>query len=217
MPLLEQPTLVLNRNWVPIHTLPTRIAIGLVARGSARIIDPESYEVHDLISWDSVSRARDLSRPKIGDVSSEASFEDSQAETLIRSARLALAPPEIIVLTCYGGVGDKTVTFSRLNLYRRDRYTCQYCGGRPGSKELTIDHVMPRSRGGALSWENCVLACVACNKRKGSRTPEEAGMALLAAPVRPHWQSIRRFPARPTYKSWEKFLSKAYWEVELTD
>ncbi len=198
--LLEKPTLVLNRNWVPIHTLPTRIAIGLVARGSARIIDPESYEVHDLLSWDSVSRARDRTEA-----------------ILIRSARLALAPPEIIVLTCYSGVGDKTVTFSRLNLYRRDRYTCQYCGGRPGSKELTIDHVLPRSRGGALSWENCVLACVACNKKKGSHTPEEARMTLLASPVRPHWQTIRRFPSRPTYKSWEKFLSKAYWEVELRD
>ena len=201
MPLLDQPTLVLNRNWVPIHTLPTRIAIGLVARGSARIIDPESYEVHDLHSWDSVSRAKEV----------------AERAELIRSARLALAPLEVIVLTCYTGVGDQTVTFSRLNLYRRDRYTCQYCGCRPGSKELTIDHVMPRSRGGALSWENCVLACVACNKRKGSRTPEEARMKLLAEPVRPHWQSIRRFPNRPTYKSWEKFLSKAYWEAELRD
>ena len=197
--LLESPTLVLNRNWVPIHTLPARIAIGLVARDSARIIDPESYEMHDLVSWDSVSRARE------------------HHENIIRSARLALAPLEVIVLTCYGGIGDQTVTFSRLNLYRRDRYTCQYCGARPGSKELTIDHVLPRSRGGALSWENCVLACVACNKRKGNKTPSEAHMQLLTEPVRPHWRTIRRFPSRPTYKSWEKFLSKAYWEVELSD
>jgi len=200
MLLLERPTLVLNRNWVPIHTLPTRVAIGLVARGSARIIDPESYEVHDLDSWDSVSRSREVAE-----------------RVLIRSARLALAPPEVIVLTYYGGVGDRAVTFSRLNLYRRDRFTCQYCGSRPGSKELTIDHVLPRSRGGSLSWENCVLACIACNKRKGSRTPEEAGMQLRSRPVRPHWQRIRRFPEQPTYKSWEKFLSQAYWETELRD
>lgn len=200
MLLLDRPTLVLNRNWVPIHTLPARIAIGLVARGSARIIDPESYEVHDLVSWDAVSRSRIIAE-----------------QACIRSSQLALAPLEVIVLTCYGGVGDQTVTFSRLNLYRRDRFTCQYCGGRPGSKELTIDHVLPRSRGGHLSWENCVLACVACNKKKGSRTPEEAGMKLRGVPARPHWQRIRRFPERPTYESWERFLSHAYWETELRD
>jgi 5-methylcytosine-specific restriction endonuclease McrA len=200
MLLLDRPTLVLNRNWVPIHTLPARIAIGLVARGSARIIDPESYEVHDLTSWDAVTRSR---------IAAE--------KACIRSSQLALAPLEVIVLTCYGGVGDQTVTFSRLNLYRRDRFTCQYCGGRPGSKELTIDHVQPRSRGGHLTWENCVLACVACNKKKGSRTPEEAGMKLRSQPMRPHWQRIRRFPERPTYESWERFLSQAYWETELRE
>ena len=204
MLVLERPTLVLNRNWVPIHTLPTRIAIGLVARGSARIIDPDSYEIHDLDSWDAVSRSRRLAAA-------------AAERALIRSSRLSLAPLEVIVLTCYGGVGDKTVTFSRLNLYRRDRFTCQYCGSRPGSKELTIDHILPRSRGGHLSWENCVLACVSCNKKKGSRTPEEAGMTLRARPVEPHWQRIRRFPERPTYKSWERFLSRAYWETELKE
>ncbi len=205
MLLLEQPTLVLNRNWIPIHTLPVKVAIALVARGSAQIIDPDSYEVHDLVSWDSASRSKELA----GKYSSDDLF--------IRSAKLALAPLEVIVLTDYSGVGDKTVTFSRLNLYRRDRYTCQYCGSRPGSKELTIDHVQPRSRGGGLNWQNCVLACLACNKRKGNRTPEEAGMKLSAKPIEPHWRKIRRFPARPTYKSWEKFLSRAYWEVELKD
>ncbi len=199
LPLLEAPTLVLNRSWIPIHTLPARLAIGLVARGSARIIDPRNYEAHDLDSWDAISRAR-----------------ESWVEC-IRSERLSLAPLEVIVLTGYSGVGDQTVTFSRLNLYRRDRYTCQYCGARPGSKDLTVDHILPRSRGGALSWENCVLACVSCNKRKGSRTPAEARMTLLCEPSTTHWRTVRRFPARPTYKSWEKFLSKAYWEAELSE
>lgn len=208
MLLLERPTLVLNRNWVPIHTLPARIAIGLVARGSARIIDPESYEVHDLDSWDEASRSREALERNGG---------NGTEPHRIRSAHLELAPLEVIVLTDYTGVGDRTVTFSRLNLYRRDAYTCQYCGARPGSKELTIDHVQPRSRGGDLSWENCVLACVGCNKRKGSKTPEEARMSLRTTPLRPHWRKIRRFPERPTYKSWEKFLSDAYWRTELRD
>ena len=70
------------------------------------------------------------------------------------------------------------VTFSRRNIFKRDRYVCQYCGSQPGSEELTIDHVVPRSQGGVSSWTNCVLACMTCNKRKADRTPEQAGMML---------------------------------------
>ena len=198
--LLETPTLVLNRSWLPTHTLPAKLAIGLVARGAARIIDPETYEAHNLDSW------HDLSETRPG--------SDDQ---WIRSESLCLAPLEIIVLTGYSGVGDRQVTFSRLNLYRRDKNTCQYCGIRPGTRELTIDHVMPRSRGGELSWENCVLACVTCNKRKANRTPEEASMHLKVEPVRPRWSQIRQLPLRPIWSSWEKFVSNAYWQKELGD
>ena len=198
--LLELPTLVLNRAWMPIHTLPARLAIGMVARNAARIIDPETYSVHDLQSWHTISQGKKL------------------VEGLsIRSETLSLAPLEVIVLTCYSGVGDQTVTFSRLNLYRRDRNTCQYCGDRPGTRELTIDHILPRSRGGKLSWENCVLACVSCNKRKANRTPEEAQMDLLSEPSQPDWRMIRRIPPRPIWSSWEKFISDAYWRQELID
>ena len=133
MTALEIPTLVLNRSWMPIHTLPAKFAIGMVARDAARIIDPETYEIHDLQSWHDVSQARE--------------FVDGLS---IKSESLSLAPLEVIVLTSYSGVGDRTVTFSRLNLYRRDRNTCQYCGKRPGTRELTIDHILPRSRGGQV-------------------------------------------------------------------
>ncbi|MEC9476468.1 MAG: HNH endonuclease [Planctomycetota bacterium] len=200
MSLLETPTLVLNRGWTPIHTLPARVAIGLVARNVASIIDPETYEAHNLQSWHDVSSARDFAE-----------------EHAIRSSSLCLAPLEVIVLTTYSGVGDQNVTFSRLNLYRRDRNTCQYCGVRPGTRELTIDHVLPRSRGGLLTWQNCVLACVACNKRKGSKTPGEAKMQLLTEPAQPDWRTIRRIPPRPIWSSWEKFLSDAYWQREMSD
>jgi 5-methylcytosine-specific restriction endonuclease McrA len=108
------------------------------------------------------------------------------------------------------------VTFSRRNLFKRDRFTCQYCGEQPGTEELTIDHVLPRSRGGVSTWENCVLACIECNHRKANMTPAEAGMPLKKDPARPNW--------RPLYAredvmigSWSKFLSEAYWTVELKD
>lgn len=74
------------------------------------------------------------------------------------------------------------VTYSRRNVHVRDHYTCQYCGS---VSNLTLDHVMPVSRGGKSTWENVVTACYPCNSGKGSRTPEEAGMRLAKPPKRP--------------------------------
>jgi 5-methylcytosine-specific restriction endonuclease McrA len=77
------------------------------------------------------------------------------------------------------------VRFSRLNIYTRDAFTCQYCGDRFPYAGLTFEHVLPRSRGGRTCWENIVTACVPCNTRKADRTPAEAGMRLLALPRKP--------------------------------
>jgi 5-methylcytosine-specific restriction endonuclease McrA len=96
----------------------------------------------------------------------------------------------------------------------RDHYTCQYCGVQPGSEKLTIDHVVPRAQGGELRWDNCVLACVACNKRKADRTPEQARMRLRKRPVQPTW-SPRYAAYELRIESWSKFVSEAYWNVEL--
>jgi 5-methylcytosine-specific restriction endonuclease McrA len=82
------------------------------------------------------------------------------------------------------------VKFSRLNIYTRDGFKCQFCGVKFPSEELTFDHVIPRSRGGKTTWENIVTACggpKGCNPRKGDRTPEEAGMKLIRKPAKPHW------------------------------
>ncbi len=124
--------------------------------------------------------------------------------------------PEVVALVEYDRLPSAVVAFSRRNVFKRDRYTCQYCGTQPGTDELTIDHVLPRSRGGQSTWTNCVLACFQCNKRKADRTPEQAGMHLKKRPVRPN--------SRPLYadhhvriESWTKFISEAYWSVELTE
>ena len=196
--LLQRPTLVLNRRWTPIRTAPVQVAIGLVAKGTAMIIEPDSFEAHDLLSWNDVSRLR----AKVG-------------EGLIRSPRLALVPPEVILLKTYEGEGGRAVVFSRKNLFKRDRYTCQYCGIQPGPEELTVDHVVPRSRGGTSTWENCVLACVECNKRKADRTPAQAGLKMRKTPRKPSWKALVQVPARDRRESWDKFLSRAYWEIEL--
>ena len=77
------------------------------------------------------------------------------------------------------------VRFSRLNIYTRDGFTCQYCGARLPSEDLTFDHVTPRSRGGSTTWDNIVTCCIPCNRRKSDRTPVEAAMHLRGRPRRP--------------------------------
>jgi 5-methylcytosine-specific restriction endonuclease McrA len=196
--VLERPALVLNKSWTPIQVTSVREAISLVAKGSALIIEPETYQTHDLRTWNDVSRAK----------------ARLEGET-IRSTRLALVPPEVILLKAYQGQGERSVVFSRKNIFKRDRYTCQYCGAQPGPESLTIEHIVPRSRGGVSSWENCVLACIDCNMRKADRTPEQAGMKLRTVPRKPSWKTLAHVPSRERRESWEQFLSRAYWEVEL--
>jgi 5-methylcytosine-specific restriction endonuclease McrA len=87
----------------------------------------------------------------------------------------------------------------------RDRDTCQYCGAMPGRKRLTIDHILPRSRGGVTSWENCVAACEACNHRKGDRTPVEARMTLRSAPAAPKYVAFALIGELERNAVWSKY------------
>lgn len=111
------------------------------------------------------------------------------AEMLSESGRYLHTPstripvPSVIRLKRLVRRGPSRIPLNRRNILRRDRYTCQYCGRQGG--ELTVDHVLPRSRGGRSTWENLVAACRSCNLKKGDRTPEEAGMRLLKLPRAP--------------------------------
>ena len=98
--------------------------------------------------------------------------------------------PEVICLAHYDRLPGAAVTFSRRNVAKRDHHTCQYCGAQPGAEAITIDHVVPRSQGGASSWTNCVAACIRCNALKADRTPEQAGMKPRRRPVRPEWKPL---------------------------
>jgi len=196
--LLQKPALVLNKAWMPIQVTSAREAISLVAKGAALIIEPGTFETHDLRTWNDVTRAK----------------ARLEGET-IRSTKLSILPPEVILLKVYPGIGERSVVFSRKNIFKRDHHTCQYCGAQPGPDALTIEHILPRSKGGLSSWENCVLACVPCNKQKADRTPEHAGMRLRSQPKKPSWKTLAHVAPRDRRESWEQFLSRAYWEVEL--
>lgn len=106
------------------------------------------------------------------------------------------------------------VQFTRANIYTRDQYTCQYCRNTYATADLTFDHVLPVSRGGKRQWDNIVTCCIPCNRRKGSRTPEEAGMTLWRVPRKPVYTPMFRITMgiRNTPENWRDYL---YWSVEL--
>lgn len=194
--VLDRPTLVLNRSWQPVGVAPVARSLVLLWNDNARVVDPADYRLYSWADW--------------------AKLVPSQDEPFIQAVRLRLRVPEVVALTQYDRVPMNAVTFSRRNIYKRDRYTCQYCGAQPGSEELTLDHVVPRAQGGVSTWENCVLACVGCNKRKADRTPEQANMPLRKRPVRPAWKPL--YASRDVrIDSWSRFMSEAYWNVELDE
>ncbi|MDQ1266606.1 MAG: hypothetical protein QG635_1758 [Bacteroidota bacterium] len=123
---------------------------------------------------------------------------------VIRSVSNAFPLPSVIRLSTFFHIPFKRVELSRKNIIRRDNSRCQYCGTKTG--DLTIDHVIPKSRGGADSWENLVTACVRCNNKKGSRTPDEAGMSLIKKPNKPHHiMFFKQFNGRID-STWKPFL-----------
>jgi 5-methylcytosine-specific restriction endonuclease McrA len=110
--------------------------------------------------------------------------------------------PSVVRMLYYIRRPFKEVPLTRKNVILRDRGTCQYCG-RSGD---TVDHIMPRSRGGRDSWENCVCACATCNRLKNNRTPDEANMRLLSKPRKPalvNWLMLRR---ESTRQGWGRYL-----------
>lgn len=121
----------------------------------------------------------------------------------IRSPSTRLPWPSIVRLKSYVRVPYKKVMLSRKNVLRRDRNTCQYCGA---TSNLTIDHILPKSRGGRDTWTNLVAACVSCNNRKGDCTPEEAGMELLRDPFRPSYVMFIRDFVGKLDDTWKPYL-----------
>ena len=184
---LDEPVLVLNRSWLAVNVANVRRAVCLVALGHARVVDPESFATHDFQAWLAASQGGN------GDC--------------LHSVSALFRVPEIIVLTRYNGRQTRGLKLSRRNVLERDEHVCQYCGRHLESAQLTLDHVVPKSRGGQTAWENVVAACTACNDRKGDRTPEEAGMGLVRAPRRPRWaSSVSVRLAGRGKQSWQRFL-----------
>lgn len=110
--------------------------------------------------------------------------------SLFRSASRIMAVPLVIRLVHYVRLPHRKVPATRSAIMLRDGYTCQYCNGKPGRRNLTVDHVTPRCRGGMHIWTNLVTACIQCNQKKGSNTPDEAMMRLIRKPIEPSYVSL---------------------------
>jgi 5-methylcytosine-specific restriction endonuclease McrA len=201
---LSSSVLVLNRFYMAVHVVNVRRALGLVFRELAEIIHLEegSYANYNFETWLEISTLR--------------AADKQQHEDWIRAVNFELQAPRVIRLLSYDKVPRQTLRFNRRNLFARDGNHCQYCGKVFPTSELSLDHVMPRSRGGQMSWENVVCACVACNVRKGGRTPQEAHMKLIRAPIKPKRSPLLSVKLdNPKYHSWKTFVDSAYWTVDL--
>jgi 5-methylcytosine-specific restriction endonuclease McrA len=134
----------------------------------------------------------------------------------IRTVRVYIAVPRIVRVLTFSKLPRQDVKFNRRNLFARDNNTCQYCGKRFTTSQLSLDHVVPRSQGGGSTWENIVCACLKCNVRKGGRTPMQANLHLIRKPSKPHRNPVVTITlADDRYSSWKQFLDTAYWDVEL--
>ena len=200
MSVLNTKVLVLNRSYFPVHITSVRRAFSLLYQGIAKAVD-QQYRTFDYESWSALS----------------ATVHD---ET-IGLIDCAIRVPRVILLVSYDRVPRRQVRFSRFNVFARDKNTCQYCGRRFSRSELNLDHVLPRSQGGLSTWTNIVCSCLRCNRVKGGRRPEEAGMRLIKKPVQPEWTpfTLETFTFK-RYQEWLPFLNEvdaAYWNTELLE
>ena len=209
---INSPTLVLNRSWRAIDATTAKHAFTDVSSGKAKFVCPDTFQMYDLDEWLSL------------DVKDGTEF----IQTVHKKVRI----PELIVNT-YDKIPKQKVVFSRKNLWIRDSERCQYCGIKPEPDCITIDHVVPKSRGGKTTFTNCVLACLKCNTKKDNMTPEEAGMGLISTffingvehkekyyrPKHPEWNPIYKLRRKRLPPSWKHFIKDIaddlYWNTPL--
>lgn len=194
---LQTHVLAVNKLYMAVHVMSVRRAFCLLCKGSAEVVNVEdgAWIAYDFDSWRELSELR----AAIG--------EYRPSEEWIRSVSFEIQVPRVIRLLQYDRVPRNPVKFTRRNIFLRDEYRCQYCERKFGPGSLSLDHVVPRSRGGGTTWENIVTACLRCNVRKGGRTPEQASMRLLRRPFKPRRNPV--FAHRLTlmkYECWKPFL-----------
>ena len=164
---------------------------------------PLRYFPLSLISWQEALRAVFLDRVTVV----------AEYDAVVRSPSRSLRLPSVVALRDYRKV-ERGVPFTRYNVFLRDRFTCQYCGGAFAAKDLQFEHVMPRSRGGVTSWQNIVAACGACNGAKADRMEMKPMRQPRAPTARELHLASRDYPQHYLHESWSDYL---YWDSELQE
>lgn len=199
---LSCSVLVLNRLYMAVHVVNVRRAFGLLCRELAEVIHQEDgkFVNYSFDSWRKISSLRaDAKQPE---------------EDWIRAVNFEIMVPRVIRLLRYDKLPKQKLHLNRRNVLARDDHVCQYCGRRFPPHMLSIDHVVPRSRGGETTWENVVCACLRCNVRKGGRTPHESRLKLIRPPTRPKHNPVLLLKlSSPKYQSWLVWLNGAYWDI----
>ena len=196
---LNQHVLVLNRLWQAVNICTVRRALTLLFEGHAQVVlngDDGAFNTFSFAQW------RDFS------------LQQPHADS-IHTVSLKMRVPRVILLCLFDRLPKKEVKFTRHNIFERDRNTCQYCGKVFERRDLNLDHVIPKDRGGPTTWENIVCSCIACNTKKANHTPSEAALRLIRKPKRPKWRPFVQVSLGTHHDSWKHFLDLAYWNVEL--
>jgi 5-methylcytosine-specific restriction endonuclease McrA len=203
---LQASVLVLNRLYLAVHVVGVRRAFGLLCRDLAEVIHYEegSFANYNFASWRDASNLRATAK--------------QPHEDWIRAVNFEVQVPRVIRLLTYDRLPRQHLHLNRRNILARDGHLCQYCGRHFPIQQLSLDHVIPRSRGGMTTWENVVCACLTCNVRKGGRTPHEARMTLVRRPAKPKRNPLLVLKlSNPKYESWRTWLDGVYWEIGARD
>ena len=193
---LSASVLVLNRHYMAIHVVGVRRAFCLLLGELAEVIhnDDGAFANYNFDAWREISELRVL--------------EKQPHDDWLKAVNFEIQVPRVLRLLHYDRMPRHTIRLSRHAIFARDASCCQYCGQRFPTSQLSLDHVIPRSRGGMSTWENMVCACLKCNIRKGGRTPREAHMRLVRQPVRPKYNpTIVIKLQNPKYHCWRTWIN----------
>ena len=204
--VLESNVLVLNSGYTAIRITSARRAFILLIREAAEVVtsDDGQFRTYDLSAWILWS---ELVRASNG---SDGHGNGHEPPDWVYTPRLAIAVPRVIRLLHYTGRPQREVRLTRRNIHARDSFRCHYCGKRFTTRDLTVDHIVPRSLGGRDTWDNLVSACVPCNSRKGGRTPQGANMRLRRTPTKPRTNpTVTERLQNPKYHLWRAFVDES--------
>lgn len=166
--------LVLNRNWQAVNIVGVKRAFGLLWQDHARVVNTFSEDMQPLDAADWMAFSEQVT--------------PGPSRRFIRTVRRDILIPKVMLLRSFDRLPVSEIKFNRENVFIRDNYTCQYSGKRCRPSDLTLDHVIPRERGGRTSWENIVTCRRDLNTRKANRLPHEAGLSLIRKPFKPKWR-----------------------------